>query len=155
MLIHQSDPITFLRAAARHLRPGGVLALHEPILHVGLHSLPMSPIFQQIDKWFATASVASISMPDAAGGMVELFQAAGLPNPYLFAEVPIGGGRNSNNYTWFVETLNAVKPALIKAGVATEAMLSIETLEERLRTELTDLHSQIIGPIHVCVWTTV
>jgi 2-polyprenyl-3-methyl-5-hydroxy-6-metoxy-1,4-benzoquinol methylase len=50
ILIHQSDPAGFLRAAARLLQPGGILALHE-IEFGRLGSFP------SVEIWNKTARV--------------------------------------------------------------------------------------------------
>lgn len=40
VLMYQVEPVAFLQAAARFAGPGGILAVHEPILDRPLHSLP-------------------------------------------------------------------------------------------------------------------
>jgi ubiquinone/menaquinone biosynthesis C-methylase UbiE len=44
IVIHQSDPIGFLRAAARLVRPGGSIAFHELRLLQRFDSLPRVPL---------------------------------------------------------------------------------------------------------------
>lgn len=47
VLIYQVDPVAFLRAAARFVTPGGILALHEFILDRPVHSRPHVALWQQ------------------------------------------------------------------------------------------------------------
>ncbi len=150
VLIHQSSPVAFIGAATRHLRPGGWIAFHEPLFHFELEGQPMAPLFkQQIDLFLK----ASSAFPNryAGGRMVEHFQTAGLPCPELFSEVPMGGA-DSVIYGWFVETMRSLLPLPVKQGFVTEREMSIDTLEERLRSEAAMLKSQASAAIQVCAW---
>jgi SAM-dependent methyltransferase len=40
VLVHQSDPVDFLRTAGRVVRPGGIIAFHEVDFAGGFNSLP-------------------------------------------------------------------------------------------------------------------
>jgi ubiquinone/menaquinone biosynthesis C-methylase UbiE len=40
VLGHQSDPVDTIRQAARAVRPGGIVAFHEPAMNVNSHTLP-------------------------------------------------------------------------------------------------------------------
>jgi ubiquinone/menaquinone biosynthesis C-methylase UbiE len=155
VLIHQADPTSFLQAAARLARPGGIVALHEVDLTAGLRSLPI------VWRWNAVAELAlaafreALPHHDAANRLIEHFSNAGLPAPNLFCEVPVGGGENSPLYTWLAETLRSMQPQLVRMGVLADEALSIETFESRLRTAVLDAHSQILGPAQVCAWTRI
>src|ERR1700730_9102668 len=46
ILIHQSDPVGSIRAAARLVSPGGSIAFHEVRLRKKLDSLPSVPLWQ-------------------------------------------------------------------------------------------------------------
>ena len=83
--------------------------------------------------------------------MVEHFQTAGLPCPEMFSEVPMGGA-GSLIYSWFVETVRSLLPLLVKQGFVTEQEISIDTLEDRLRSEADALKSQASATIQVCAW---
>jgi SAM-dependent methyltransferase len=51
VLIHQTDPVAFLRAAARFARPRGILALHELLLDAQVRSRPPVALWQQTVDW--------------------------------------------------------------------------------------------------------
>jgi hypothetical protein len=89
---------------------------------------------------------------DAAGRLLELFRTANLPHPELFAELPVGGGKDSPLYAWMAETIGSLTPLLVKQGVASAEELSIDTLEERLRSEVVEMQSQLVCPPQVCAW---
>jgi 2-polyprenyl-3-methyl-5-hydroxy-6-metoxy-1,4-benzoquinol methylase len=63
VLIHQTDPVVFLRAAARLARPGGSMAFHELRLRDACRSVPNVPLWEMIDTLLrlALSSVAKAS----------------------------------------------------------------------------------------------
>ena len=151
VLIHQPSPSDFLRAARRYVRRGGVLAFHEVSCHQELDSLPRAPLFQRMSKLLKIGASAFPSY-DAAGRLLEHFRKANLPHPELFAEIPVGGGADSPLYAWMAETIDSLTPLLVKQGVTSEEEISIDTLEERLRSQVVKMQSQLVGPPQVCAW---
>ena len=151
VLIHQPSPSDFLRAARRHVRPGGAIAFHEVSCHHELYSLPKAPLFQRMAKLLRIGCSAFPSY-DAAGRLLEHFRMADLPHPELFAEMPVGGGMDSPLYAWMAETIRSLTPLLVKQGVTSEEEISIETLEERLRSQVVKMRSQLVCPPQVCAW---
>ena len=154
VLIHQPIPCDFLRAARRHVRPGGVIAFHEVSCHHELYSLPKAPLFQRMAKLLRIGASAFPSY-DAAGRLLEHFRMADLPHPELFAEMPVGGGMDSPIYAWMAETMRSLTPLLVKQGVTSVEEISIDTLEERLRSQVVKMRSQLVFPPQVCAWATV
>jgi ubiquinone/menaquinone biosynthesis C-methylase UbiE len=151
VLIHQPSPSDFLRAARRHVRPGGAIAFHEVSCHHELYSLPKAPLFQRMAKLLKIGCSAFPSY-DAAGRLLEHFRMADLPHPELFAEMPVGGGMASPLYAWMAETIGSLTPLLVKQGVTSEEEISIDTLEERLRSQVVKMRSQLVCPPQVCAW---
>jgi SAM-dependent methyltransferase len=151
VLIHQAIPADLVRAARRHVRPGGVIGFHEISCYRGFQCLPSSDLFEETDR-LLKIGMAMFPSHDAAGRLVEIFQQADLPHPRLFAEVPVGGGSDSDLYAWMAETLRSLLPTLVKHGVVTEEDGLISTLEDRLRAEAVKLRSQVEIPIQVCAW---
>jgi SAM-dependent methyltransferase len=58
---------------------------------------------------------------DAAGRMIENFSGAGLAQPELFSEVPVGGGVDAPHYAWFAGVARTLLPQMIQAVVETVA----------------------------------
>jgi ubiquinone/menaquinone biosynthesis C-methylase UbiE len=151
VLIHQPSPSDFLRAAQRHVRPGGAIAFHEVSCHHELYSLPKAPLFQRMAKLLRIGCSAFPSY-DAAGRLLEHFRMADLPHPELFAEMMVGGGMDSPLYAWMAQTIDSLTPLLVKQGVTSEEEISIDTLEERLRSQVVKMRSQVISVPQVCAW---
>jgi SAM-dependent methyltransferase len=153
VLIHQADPAAFIKATARHVRPGGTIAFHEISLHRRCHSLPLATTWDDMAQWLDIAFRAGAQSWDAAGRLVEHFLRAGLPCPVLFAEMPVGGGENSPLYAWMAETLRSLMPLLLELGAVTEDEVTIDTLERRLCASVVAAKAQVDVPPQVCAWT--
>jgi 2-polyprenyl-3-methyl-5-hydroxy-6-metoxy-1,4-benzoquinol methylase len=156
ILIHQADPAALIRAAARVVRPGGIVAFHELCIRgqVG-QSVPSVSLWQQAGEWIQLAFQAVAPNHDAGGRLIEHFWRAGLPQPTVFCESLVGGGEHSPLISWIAATLESVFPQLLRMGAVTAQTIAIETFEERLRTAVVKAHSQIVGPAQFCAWTRV
>jgi SAM-dependent methyltransferase len=154
VLIHQARPANFIRAAARHVRPGGIVAFHELNCFRNYLSLPTAPLFDRIVELCRKAAMAGFPGYDAAGRMVEYFHAADLPCPEVFAEMPIGTAPDSDVLGWWTETAIALTPVMVKNGWATEEEMT-DRLEERLRSDVASKRSQFEGTIQVCAWARI
>jgi 2-polyprenyl-3-methyl-5-hydroxy-6-metoxy-1,4-benzoquinol methylase len=156
VLIYQADPAALIRVAASLVRSGGVVAFHE--LSFGgqfLQSLPSVSLWQQAGEWIGMAFQAAIPHHDAGGRLIEHFSRAGLPQPAMFCESPISGGKDSPFFAWVAEGLESALPQLAKTRILSADRIAIETFEDRLRTAVVEAHSQIVGPAQFCAWTRV
>jgi 2-polyprenyl-3-methyl-5-hydroxy-6-metoxy-1,4-benzoquinol methylase len=152
ILIHQSDPVGFLRAAARLVSKGGSIAFHEIRLLQRFDSLPAVPLWQVTGDFLLTAAQSAMPRHDVSDRLIESFSEAGLPQPDLFCEILVGGGIDSPLYAWAAETLQSLLPQLEKMGMLFGELVGIETLESRLREAVVAARSQIVGFGQVCAW---
>jgi hypothetical protein len=143
-----------IRAAASHVRKGGVVAFHEIALFGTFEMRPCVPLWRQSLDLIVKAFLSVLPHFDAAGRLIEHFHRAGLGEPTVFCETPIGGGADSMAYAWVAETLRSVMPQLQTMGVLT-AEIGIDTLEDRLRKAATAVHGQGAGPPQFCGWARV
>jgi SAM-dependent methyltransferase len=155
VLIHQSDPAGLLRGAARLVRRGGSIAFHEIRLNEILNSSPYVPLWQLTGSLIEMACHSALPHYNVSDRLIECFSEAGLPQPHLFSETPVGGGVDSPLYAWAAETLNSFRPQLTKMGIASSGFTGVETLASSLRAAVVDAGSQIAAPRQVCAWVTV
>jgi ubiquinone/menaquinone biosynthesis C-methylase UbiE len=116
VLVHQADPVDFLRTAARLVRPGGIIALHEVDLAGSFNSRPRVWRWDAAGNLILAALREALPHYDAADRLTEHFFDAGLPVPNLFREMLVGGGVSSPLYEWFADTMRSVWPQLVEMG---------------------------------------
>jgi SAM-dependent methyltransferase len=152
VLVHQADPIGFIRAAARLVSRGGSIAFHEIRLVQIFDSAPPVPLWQATGNFIQMAAQSALPHHDVGDRLIESFSEAGLPQPDLFCETPVGGGIDSPFYGWAAETLLSFQAQLAKMGILFGELVGIETLESRLRKAVVATRIQIVGPGQVCAW---
>jgi ubiquinone/menaquinone biosynthesis C-methylase UbiE len=155
ILIHQSDPVALLQAAARLLKPGGCIAFHEIRLAQMFGSSPCVPLWQLAGDLFGKACQSGLAHYDVTDRLIGCFAEAGLPQPDLFSEGIVGGGIDSPLYAWLSETLQSFAPQLAKVGIKLNELIGMETLESSLRVAVVDARSQIMAPAQVCAWARI
>jgi ubiquinone/menaquinone biosynthesis C-methylase UbiE len=81
ILIHQSEPVTLLRNAARLVRPGGALAFHEVRVGDDTGSFPHVPLWDRTANLIRIAFQSSLQNYYAADRLVQHFSEAepGIP----------------------------------------------------------------------------
>jgi ubiquinone/menaquinone biosynthesis C-methylase UbiE len=150
VLIHQADPAAFLRTAARFVRPGGILAVHEIDLVHPPTSCPLAGSWNAACEMILSAARYGVASYDAGVRMFEHFFNAGLPQPTMFSDVPIGGGENSPLYAWMAANLRSFSPQLVRMGILADESAIGAALEAQLRTAVLGAHSQVEGPAQMC-----
>jgi SAM-dependent methyltransferase len=156
VLLFQADPMTMLRKLVRQLRPGGVIAFHEPQWD-GAQSIPPSPIYDLCRRWIADVlRLAGTPDINLASRLYQAFVGAGLTAPSMRMQTFVGGGTECMDWLRAVaELVGSLLTAIEKYGVATAAEVEMETLTERLRREVLANGSLIIGRSEIGIWSRV
>jgi SAM-dependent methyltransferase len=155
VLVHQSNPVALIRAAATHLRPGGVVAFHEVFLLGTWWSFPLVPLWEDTSDLINRTFRSVVTCPDAGARMVEHFYNAGVELPRVFSETPVGGGPDSPLYSWAAETFRTLLPRAEEIGLLARGEIDIDKLEDHLRQAVTAVHAQIGFAHQHCGWARV
>ena len=150
VLMYIANPADALKQLATHLRPGGIVAFQEVdlALHKALAS-PDTPLLRKLIDWECIVFEHTGAHIDMGTGMYRVFVEAGLPEPALHLETPIGGAAAWPGYEQRVATFRNLLPLIETYGIATAEELDIETLAERLRAEAVMSKQPVTLPPHV------
>lgn len=150
VLAHVPDVTAVLSQAARLLRPGGLVCMHEPDMTYDWVSTP-TPLWDETRTWFIEAMRAAGVNLRVGNTLFESFRAAGLPDPQLVLEAPIGGGEWSQAYGWAAGAL-ALWPMAQQLGVGPADAGELDGLQERLEAEIAERGGSVIGPPMFGAW---
>ncbi len=152
VFVHQDDPAAFLRRARSFVRSGGALAFHEPSLLPGQFSTPPVDLYENM--FDAMMRIFPVVTPhyDAPRYFLSYFYEAGLPEPSLFSETPVGGGEHSRFYAWVADTFRSTRPMIEKHGLWRHGAMPGDDVERDLRAACVSLHSQVRLNHQICAW---
>jgi SAM-dependent methyltransferase len=154
ILMHVPDPSAVLRDAAALVRSGGVVIAME--FDTGwIPSCPPAPL------WDRTVDVVREAMTRAGVHqrmglkLRSAFLAAGLPAPALRSEQDLGGGADWPGYDNLALVVRSMLPVIVATGAATAAELEVDTLADRLRSQLIATGGVAASPPLVGAWARV
>ena len=153
VLMYQADPPAWLRDVSANLRPGGVVAFHEPYRD-GLRSFPPVPSYDRAWQLVDDTLRATGADPSLGIRLHAVFTAAGLPSPSMRMETLIGGGdHGEDRLRYEIDIVGVLLPEAQRLGIATADEANAETLLERARAEMTISGSVILCRCEVGAWT--
>jgi SAM-dependent methyltransferase len=152
VLIHQADPLGFLRSAARAVRPGGLIAFHENTPSIPARSYPPLELYDRLADLIAVAAAFNLPHGDIALRAPALFRDAGLPDPTLFSETPMGDAENSSICEWTADLHRALRPQYEKAGIVIPEEFEPETIKDRLKAAAIQSRCLLMMPMQICFW---
>jgi len=135
ILMYLPDPVAALRSISQSVRPGGVLAFQEP------DWVPILAHLAKLPLWSATASLIDRAMRASANHdmgteLYHTFVKAGLPEPAMRMEVPLG--KEPYLAQWYYDTLFSLRPQIEQLHLPIESLGSLDTLVQRLQTEVAE-----------------
>lgn len=135
VLMYATDPLEALHRALRNLRAGGVIALQESVIDYDGPVLiePPNCLAAEAADWFRAGFKHTGVHPRMGLRLFGLMRAAGLdPSTEIDMLVPIQQGPEGTLFSTLTSVVRSQIPAIVASGVATEAVIDIETLEKRL-----------------------
>jgi SAM-dependent methyltransferase len=155
VLIYQSDPVATLGHVRGLLRAGGILAMLEPDMSLGVRSWPPVTLWEQVSEWIRETFRHGGVHLDIGARLYPLFRRAGFSGPTLRQDVLIGGGEALRPvYELCAEMIRSLLPRMEQYGIATAEAVRVDTLAERLERETEAAGSQVAYLPVVGAWTT-
>jgi ubiquinone/menaquinone biosynthesis C-methylase UbiE len=128
------DPVVALQSLSQLVRPGGIVAFHEPCW------TPILPLAAHLPLWSACASFIRESL-QRSGANTEMglalsstFQQAGLPVPNLQLEIPVGD--NQAAALWIYDLFCTLLPQMQQLNLSFKSLGNLDTLWERIQCEV-------------------
>jgi ubiquinone/menaquinone biosynthesis C-methylase UbiE len=134
ILMFLPDPVATLRSLARLVRPGGVVAFHEPSW------VPLLALLAPLPLWSATASIIHETLlrsganPEMGPDLYQKFLEAGLPAPTMRMEMPLG--KEPDLARWFYDIVCTLRPQMQQLHLPVESLGNLDTLVERMQAEV-------------------
>jgi ubiquinone/menaquinone biosynthesis C-methylase UbiE len=152
VLMHLPDPAAVVRRLARAVVPGG-LVLFQDFAMSAARQHPETPLFRLALDRALTAFAAAGRPTDMGYGLGRVLRAAGLPDPVM----SIGGrwedGPDATAYRLLAQVTRTLLPVMVSRGVATEAEVDVDHLEERLRAAAAEAGSGVSAAALVTAWS--
>jgi ubiquinone/menaquinone biosynthesis C-methylase UbiE len=140
VLLFMSDPAEGLRQIAQRVRPGGLVAFHEPDARMRI--APNQPVLAGLLDLFARTFACTGARVEIGAELYGCMRDAGLkPNPRPLAEIPVLMGSGEVAYRRWTLFARSLLPRIVKHGLATEK--DVLDILEQLRKELVPAHGLI------------
>ena len=151
LLFHLPDAGDVVRHHAAGLRPGGVwVALDFDV--GGARAEPPVALVSTLLGWVEAAFRGAGADPRIGARLAPLLRDAGLSDvmtfgiqPYISPDAPPGVGL-------LADIVRALAKPIVAAGIATDAELAVDTLDERIAGAMRDAGAVIVAPTLVGAW---
>ena len=137
VLMHQPDPAKTLRSVADRVRGGGTVAFQEyNVTSRSMVAFPSTQLWEDTLGWIVTALERAGVETEMGFKLRRAFLEAGLPEPRMELNAPVGGGPRWGGYEFAAGTLRTLLPLVERFGIATAEDVGVDTLADRLREEM-------------------
>ena len=151
ILFHLRDPVEVLRHHLGALADDGVMVMIDFDIR-SARSEPSAPLFDTARDWVMAAFRHAGANPVIGTQLGYLLRDAGLTDidifgvqRYLTADDPVGPAL-------LASVVKSLAPVILSAGIATEAELALDTLQERLAHDLQSSRAVGLIPAVVGAW---
>jgi SAM-dependent methyltransferase len=137
VLMHQPDPAKTLRSVADRVRVGGIVAFQEyNVTSRSMVAFPSTRLWEDALGWIAAALERAGVETEMGFKLRRAFLEAGLPEPRMELNAPVGGGPRWGGYEFAAGTLRTLLPLVERFGIATAEDVGVDSLADRLREEM-------------------
>lgn len=154
VLMHVANPVAVLRTQAQRLRPGGVIVPIELDITTA-RAVPATPLLTQIFAWIREA-FSRLGMPAELGPTLwNLEREAGLRPFGMIGVQPYFGPTDPDGLAVLTGVVRALLPLIERSGTATAMQVGLDSLQDRLGSELAEAGAVFAHPSLVSAWATV
>ena len=147
------DPVSVLHSLCAAVKPGGVIAFHEPQWQPYIDLLADLPLSRACAIAVRDTMHASSVRIDGGLFLHHVFQEAGLPAPNMRIEMILGSQPGFT--TWICDLLSSLLPKARQHHISLEALGELETLSSRVHAEVTAANVAVPWIALVAAWSIV
>lgn len=153
VLMYQRDPTEAIRALARTLRPGGLVVFQEHDTTMVPASIVPLPLHERAHAWmWRTVELEGANL-HMGFELVSVFERAGLTAVQVRAEAVVHTpAQASTLHHTTGKIIRAMLPRIVKQGVATEAEIDVDTLDDRLTAERLAANATYVSDMVFGAW---
>jgi ubiquinone/menaquinone biosynthesis C-methylase UbiE len=151
ILISQAAPVAMIRRTAAMVRPGGIVAFHEPATEVCGRTFPTIELYETAEHRLNAAFRATLPHINVGCRLFACFEAAGLLAPSLIWE-SIAGGPESPLWRLFAMTYRTMFPQIARIEPDLIDADDPGSLAEQLLAAATAARAQIVSKPQSCAW---
>jgi SAM-dependent methyltransferase len=134
ILMFLPDPVSVLQSVVRLVRPGGVLAFHEPSWIPLLALGDRLPLWSCVLRSIHVTLLRSGANPEMGLALYSIFQEVGLPAPKMHLEIPLGS--DIDFLRVISELVCSLRPLAEQHNVSLEELGNLDTLPDRICAEV-------------------
>jgi ubiquinone/menaquinone biosynthesis C-methylase UbiE len=134
ILMFLPDPVVALRSLSRLVRAGGVVVFQEPSWAPTLACLAPLPLWSAAASMIHETILRTGANPEMGPDLYQTFQEAGLPEPTMRMEMPLG--KESYFATWFYGLCCSLLPHMQQLRLPIDSLGRLDTLVDRLQNEV-------------------
>ena len=154
VLMYMANPSNALKQLVTHLHPNGIVAFQEPeytIYPALSHS--DTPLMNRLISWIVEVFRVSGAHLDKGIGLYRVFVEAGLPEPIMHFEAPVGAAETWTGYRYMATIFESLLPMLETYDIATAEEVDVATLASRIREEVLIAKRPFFLPLHLSAYT--
>lgn len=149
VLMYQPEPIDAVRAVASTVRPGGLVVFHECDGTLGPGCVVPLPLHVRVEGWiWRTIQSEGVNVHQGFE-LPSVLEGAGLQVLHLRAEAIL---QTPDTQYPTAGIVRAMLPRIVRQGIATEAEIDIDTLEQRLDEERAGANTVYVGEMLFGAW---
>ncbi len=155
VLLYMADPAETLRKLTTHLHSAGIVAFQDTELSLYREiTHPDTPLMNQLVEWGLAVFERSGVHLNMGMELYRVFVDAGLPEPTLHFEAPMGGPEGWPGFEYLANSFRSLVPLMEAYGIASAEDIDIDTLADRIQVEVAAAKRPLLLPPHITAYAS-